>query len=302
MNGDKTHLAALRGQIVDALLDGLVHRTHCHDHVLGVGRSVIGEGLVCAARDVRDLRHCVGYHVGHGVIELVRGLASLEIDVGVLGRAARYGVLGIERARAELLQCVAVEHRGERSVVDDLDLLNFVRGAESVEEVQERNARLKRHDVRHACQIHYLLHRRGGQHGEACLTGGHYVLMVAEYRERLRGQCAGRDVEHAREQLARDLVHVGDHEQETLRRGEGRGERTALQRTVHRSRGSRFRLHLDNLDSLAEHVFLALSGPLVDQFGHCRRGRDGVNRSYLRKLVGYVSRCVITVARDEFLL
>ena len=52
---------------------------------------------------------------------------------------------------------------------------------------------------------------------------------------------------HERRQLARDLVHVGDHQQQALRRREGGRERARLQRAVDRAGRARLRLHLDHL-------------------------------------------------------
>ena len=49
-----------------------------------------------------------------------------------------------------------------------------------------------------------------------------------------------------RGQLAGDLVHVGDHQQQALRRGEGGGERAGLQRAVEGAGGAAFALHLDH--------------------------------------------------------
>jgi hypothetical protein len=42
-------------------------------------------------------------------------------------------------------------------------------------------------------------------------------------------------VEDGAGQLARDLVHIGDHQQQALRGGEGGGQRAGLQRAVHGS-------------------------------------------------------------------
>ncbi len=156
--GNQADLLALLEQVVDGLLDGLGNRTHGHDDVLGIGGAIVGKGFIFAARDLRNLLHGVGHHVGHGVVELVRSLAGLEIDVGVLGRTARDGVLGVERLSAELLQGVAVEHGGQRGLVDQLDLLDLMRGAEAVEEVEERHAGLERDDVGDAGQVHDFLH------------------------------------------------------------------------------------------------------------------------------------------------
>ena len=269
--------------------------------MLGLGIAVVDERLVAAAGDLRNTGHRLGHHVGHRLVELVGRLTRLEVDIGVLGRTARHGVLGVERTGAEGLQGVAVEHGRQRGLVDELDLLNLVRGAESVEEVQERHAGLQRHEVGNAREVHDLLYGRGGQHGEARLAGSHDILMVTEDRQRLGGQRTRRDMEDAREQLARDLVHVGDHQQQTLRRGERRGEGTALQRAVHGAGGTGLGLHLHDLHRLAEDVLAALRGPLVHEFGHRRRRRDGIDGCNLREHVSHMGRSVVTITGDKFL-
>ena len=295
MHGDDTHLFALGHQVVDRLLDGLGHRTHGDDHVLGVLRAVVDERLVVASRDLRNLLHGVGHHVGNGVVELVRSLARLEIDVGILGRTARNGVFGVQSAGAELLQGVAVEQRRQRGFVDQFDLLDLVRGAETVEEVQERNAGLQRHEVRDAGEVHDLLHRRGGQHRESGLARGHHVLMIAEDRQRLRGQRTRRDVEHARQQLARTLVHIGNHQQQALRGGEGGGQRTGLRHAVEGAGSARLGLHLYQPHRLAEHILLAGGRPLVHLLAHGRGGSDGVDTGYIGEMVGNGGTGLVTV-------
>ena len=301
VHGHYTHLFALGHQVVDRLLDGLGHRTHGDDHVLGVLRAVVDERLVVASRDLRNLLHGVGHHVGNGVVELVRSLARLEIDVGILGRTARNRVFGVQSAGAELLQGVAVEQRRQRGFVDQFDLLDLVRGAETVEEVQERNAGLQRHEVRDAGEVHDLLHRRGGQHGKTRLAGRHHILMIAENRQRLCGQRTRRNVEHARKQLAGDLVHVGDHQQQTLRSGERRGQGAALQRSVHGACGSGLGLHFNDFNGLSEDIFTALGGPLVHELGHRRRRRDGIDGRDFREHVSHMGRSVVTITSDKFL-
>ena len=295
------HLPATGVQVVDRLPEGFRHRPHRHDDMLGIFCPVVYERLVLAASDLRNLAHRLGNHVGHGVIETVGGLAGLEIDVGVLRRTAGDGVLGVERPPAELSQRIAVEHGGQGGLVDQLDLLDLVRGTEAVEEVQERHARFERHDMRHARQIHHLLYRRGGQHGEPGLAGGHDVLVVSENRQRLCGQRTRRDVEHARQQFAGDLIHIGDHQQQTLRRGERRRQGTALQRTVHGACGTGFGLHLDNFHRFAENILATLGGPLVHEFGHGRRRRDGIDRRNFREHVCNMCRSVVTITSDKFL-
>ena len=301
MYGHHARLLAFGIQVIDRLLQRFGHRTHGDHHAVGIRSAVVGKRFIGAARDLGYFLHRLGYHVGNRIVELVRRLAGLEIDVGVLGRAARNGMRRVERSGTERLQRVAVEHRGQRRFVDQLDLLDLVRSTESVEEMEERNACLERHDMRDTCQVHHLLHGRSGEHREAGLTRGHHVLMVAEDRKRLGRQRTRRYVEYAGQQLAGDLVHIGNHQQQALRCRKSRSQRTALQRSVHGTGGTGLRLHLDYPDCFSENIFTTLSGPLIDKFRH-RRGRsDGVNRRNLREHISYVGCRVITVACDKFL-
>ena len=268
--GDKTHLLALSAQVVDRLLDGLRNRTHGNNHVLGLGVTVVNERSILTTRDGRNLLHRLGYHVRHCIVELVASLTSLEIDIGVLSRTTRYGVLGIERSSAELLQRLAIEHSGQLSLVDHLNLLNLVRSAEAIEEVNKRNASLEGNDVSHTGQVHNLLNRRGSQHRKAGLAGSHHVLVVTEDRQSVRSQGTSRHMEYARQQLTGDLVHVGDHQQQTLRSGEGRGQSARLQRTVDGAGSTGLRLHLNHLNGLTEDVLATLRSPLVHILSHGR--------------------------------
>ena len=69
-----------------------------------------------------------------------------------------------------------------------LDLADLVGGAEAVEEVQEGHARFKGRGVGDQGEVHGLLHRVGGEHGEAGGAGGHDVAVVAEDGQRLGRQ------------------------------------------------------------------------------------------------------------------
>ena len=69
--------------------------------------------------------------------------------------------------------------------------------------------------------VHRLLDVVGSELGPAGRARRHDILVVAVDREGMGGDGAGGDVEYGRRALARDLVHVGDHQEEALRRGEG---------------------------------------------------------------------------------
>ena len=173
-------------------------------------------------------------------------------------------------------------------------------GAEAVEEVDEGDAALDGSQVGHGAQVHDLLHIGFGQHGKAGLAAGHHVRVVAEDVQALGGHGTGRHVEDTRQQLAGDLVHVGDHQQQALGCGVGGGQSARRQRAVDSAGGTGLRLHFDDLDGGAEDVFLALGRPLVHIVGHGAGRRDGVDTGYLGKRVADIGRRVVAVHGLEF--
>ena len=131
-----------------------------------------------------------------------------------------------------------------------------------------------------------FLYRGGREQREAGTAHGHHVLVIAEDREGMRGERARGHVEDRCGQLACDLVHVRDHQQQALRRCESRRQRTGLQRAVDGTGGAALTLHLDDRRHITPDVRPALAGPLVRQFRHGGRGRDRIDRAHLVQAVG----------------
>ena len=104
--------------------------------------------------------------------------------------------VGRERAGAVGAHQFVVDHGAQVVGRELLDLGDFVRGAETVEEVEEGDARFQAGGLRDQRHIHDFLHRVGRQHAEAGGARGHDVAVVAEDGERMGGQGAGGDVEH----------------------------------------------------------------------------------------------------------
>ena len=107
--------------------------------------------------------------------------------------------------------------------------------------------------------------------------------MVTENVQGLGSDGTGGDMEHGGQQLAGDLVHIGDHQQQTLGCGVGGGQGTGGQRAVNGTGGTSLGLHLNDLDGVAENVLAASGAPLVDVIGHGAGGGDGVDASNLGK-------------------
>ncbi len=92
--------------------------------------------------------------------------------------------------------------------------------------------------VSHRREVHDLLDVALGEHGEAGLAAGHDVGVVAEDVQGVGGDATGGDVEDARQLLARDLVHVRDHQEQALRSRVGGGQSAGAQRAVNGTGGA----------------------------------------------------------------
>ena len=194
----------------------------------------------------------------------------LEVSVGILGGASCHRFGGVEGALAELGQSLAVEQRLQVLIVEIFNFLYLVAGAETVEEVYKRHACADGAEMSHTGQIHHFLHTAFGQHGKACLAHCHNVLMVAEDAESMAGNGTCRYMKDARQQFAGYLVHVGYHEQQTLRGCVCACQCATLKRSVNGSGSACLALHLLNQYALAEQVLAACCRPVVYILGHRR--------------------------------
>ena len=262
------NLFALAHERVHGFLGGLGARTHQHDHALCVLRAVVVEEAIAAACQLGKTIHHRLHDAGNGRVERRAGLARLEEHVGILCRAANERAIRRKSVLAEGDQVLVVHQGAKRLVADGLNLAYLVRGAEAVEEMDEGNARLERGDLRHGGKIRHFLHGVRGQHRPSGRAAGHHVAVIAEDRERVRGQSAGRNVHRSRGQLTGNLEHVGNHQQQALR-GRKRGAKgPCLQRAVQGAGRAAFTLHLFHDGQCAPDVFLPLREPLIGPLGH----------------------------------
>ena len=292
---DQANLVAGRVEMVDGLLDGLAGGTHRDDDPLRIPGAVIIEQLVVGADLLVDLVHILFHNTRDRLIIGVGGLAGLEEDVGVLGGAALDRMLRVQRVPAEAVHGVPIQHLSEILVVPHLDFLDLMGGAEAVEEMQERHPALDGGQMGDGAEIHDLLHAGGTEHSITGLAAGVHVGVVAENREGMGGQRARRHMDDVRQQLAGDLIHVGDHQQKALGGGVGGGQGAGLQGTVHRARGAGLRLHFRQLDRPAEQVLLPRGAPHIRHFRHHRRRGDGVDGGNVGERIGYMRGGVVAI-------
>ena len=79
-------------------------------------------------------------------------------------------MLRVQGVGPEGFQGVHVHQGAQVLVVQSLDLLDLMGGAETVKEMEEGHPAVDSGQVRHSPQIHDLLGGGGGQQGKACLA------------------------------------------------------------------------------------------------------------------------------------
>ena len=274
-------------------------RAHDDDHALRLGMAEVVEEAVGAPGQLREAVHRLAHDVRAEEVEAVAGLSRLEEDVGILRGSPQHGLVGRQRAEPVGGDRLFVQERLQFLVAELLDLGDLVGGTEPVEEVEKRDAGAQSRGVRDGRKVLGFLDGAGGEQGKARLPAGHHVGMVAEDRQRVRREGACGHVHAKGGQLSGDLVHVGNHQQEALRRREGRGQSAGLERAVHRPRGAPFRLHLNDVRDHAPEILAALRGPLVGQLAHRRGRRDRIDCDDFARAMRDRRRRLVAVNHDR---
>ncbi len=143
----------------DRLLGRLCRRAHHHQNPLCVRAADIVEEAVPPSEEGGKPVHHLLDDPGRRQVEGIDALSRLEEDVRVLGRPADERPIGRERPLAVSPYQIVVDHRSQVVLCQNLDLADLVRGAETVEDVEERNAGLEGACLRDQGQVHDFLNR-----------------------------------------------------------------------------------------------------------------------------------------------
>ncbi len=300
MDFEQAELFAFGVEGVDGFFGGAGAGTHEDDDAVGIGRAVVVEEAIGAAGLAGEAVHDVLHDGRAGEVKGVAGFAGLEEDIGILGGAAQDGVIGGEGALAMGADGFLIEQGQDGLVRDRNNLIDFVRGAEAIKEVHERNARFESGQMGDGGEVGGFLHGVGGEHGVAGLAAAHDVGVVAEDGEGVGGDGAGGDMHDGRGELAGDLVHVGDHEQEALGGGKGGGEGSTLKGAVHGAGGAAFTLQLGDSGDGSPDIALPFLAPLVGELGHGGGGGNGVDGDDFGETVGDGGGGFVTVEDRSF--
>ena len=297
-NLDKAELLALCVEVVDSFFRNIRAAAHDNENALCIGCADVIEQVVSPAGQIADFFHVVFNDLGNLCIVDVCSFTALEIDVGILRGTGLMGMLGVECTLTETLNGIVIEQLCHILVFDLFDLLNLMRGAEAVEEMNERQARLDCGKMGHECKIHNFLYGSGSEHCKTRLTCAHNVTVIAENGKRMSCECACRNMENAGKHFAGDFVHVGDHQKKTLRSGECGCQCACRKGTVNCACCAALGLHFRNADLLTEKILPALCAPFIGNFCHGRGRSDGVNSRNIGKCVCDMRRSGIAIDSD----
>src|SRR5579859_336233 len=129
-----------------------------------------------------------------------------------------------------------------------------MRGTKAIENIEKWDARTEGSRLCYQRHIHCFLRRITKQHAEAGGTNRHHIAVITEDGKRMGGQRPGCNMKYSGYQFPGDLIHIGDHQEQSLRCREGGRQAPTLQCSVYRSGGSRFTLHFDDFWHLAVDV------------------------------------------------
>jgi len=120
----------------------------------------------------------------------------------------------------------------ELLVTHEGNLVDFVRCPKAIHEMQKGHTRVERGHLRNDRHIVGFLDGKGGNHGQSTASNEHGVAMVSIDRQAFTGQGSRCHMNDSGQQFTRNLVHVGNVEQEALRSCKGCGDRPRNQRSM----------------------------------------------------------------------
>ena len=210
----------MRIHVLDRLVRHFCTRAHHDDHSLGVGRANVVEQVIGPACYFRKLiHHCLDFFWGHRVIRICR-LPDLEEYVGILRGATQYRVIRRQGALPVLDHALHVDQSANLIISQNVDFVDFVRSAKTIEEMQEGNSALQRGRMGDQRKVHGFLHRVRTEHGKTGGAAKHHVAVIAKDGKGVRRHGSRRNMKCGGRKFARYLVHVRNHQQQTLRRRE----------------------------------------------------------------------------------
>jgi len=222
-------------------------------------------------------------------------LLVLEEHIRALHSADKVRVQGVESTITKTLDGITIDQLGDGVVLGQLDLADFVRSTETIEEVHERNATLQSGKVSDESHIGDFLNGLRVKISEAASTSSHDIVVIGEDGQRLATSSTRSNVDDKRLNFTSNLEHVGDHEKKTLAASEGAHDSTGDGGTVDSTGHTSLRLHGAHIDLLAPNVLTASLSPEISQLTHGSCRGDWEQERNVTQCISNMSGCLITI-------
>ena len=125
--------------VIDSLLDGVINRTHRHDHMLSIWCTIIVEQLIIRTNLSVYLVHVLLHNPWQRIIIWVAGFSCLEENIRVLCRTSLARMIRIQSMFAERSNSIPVSHLSQVIIIPSFNLLNLVRSTETIKKVNKWN-------------------------------------------------------------------------------------------------------------------------------------------------------------------
>ena len=300
VNVQDTDFFALFAKDLGNFFSSLSTAAHHNNDIFCISSAGVVEEFIITASQLADFFHVFFNDFRQGIIVFVDSFASLEVDIRVLSRTAGNRVIRIQGMFAEFIQCFVVNQFSKVIIVQKFNLLDFVGSTEPIEEVQERNMTFNSSQMGNSGQVHDFLYAGFSKKCKTGLAASHNVSMVAEDVQGAGSQCTSSDVENCRKQFTSDLIHVRNHQEQTLGCGIGGGQCTSGKGAVYSTGSTSFGLHFHDLDRTTKDVLLSMGSPFIADFSHRRRRSDRVDCGNITERIGSIRSGGVTIHGLKF--
>ena len=203
-------------QVIHRFTDAAGRGSHGDHDTFGFRITVIIIKFIITACKLIDFFHVTGNDFRQRIIKAVACFTALEIGVVILAGGTEYRMLGIESVFTEFAELFPVNEFFEIIIIQAFHILDFVRSAETVKEVQERHMTFDGRKMCNRTEIHAVLHTGGGEESKTGLAACHYIRLLGVDGNGMGCNVTGCDMNNSGLQLPGNAVHGRNHQHQPL--------------------------------------------------------------------------------------
>ena len=123
---NQTNLFAISIHHIYYLTDCFCNRSHRNNNPVGIFSSVIVKQIIFSTCDYSQFIQVFFYYFRNSIVERIRSLTSLEVDIRVLSSTSCHRSFGIQCSLTEIGQSLLINQRNNVFLCQSFNFLNFV--------------------------------------------------------------------------------------------------------------------------------------------------------------------------------